>query len=674
MKKGLVIIGSIFLLLGLFVAYVFIFFARDHVNSKTATTNHPSNCLSCHLYRQDDNFIAKLINEDYLSPYNLALAPNGKMLYVVAQEGNLLLEVETQTNAVKRTLKLAERPHSVIITKNGTTAYVSNQWADNIFEINLENFTISDTIITANGPAEIKLNKTEEHLYVVNSYSNNISIFNIKTKKEIRRLMAGNNPVALEFSPDGSLGYVTSRRTLPKSFQTELKTELTELNTSKQRVSERKIFENAHIMENLAFTPSGDLTIATLIRPKNLMPSIQVERGWIITYGIGIIDHKNNEQIVQLLVDDYNQYYSDPFEIVVSPDGKKAFMSHSGVDKISVLNLDTIRNIIRTDSKEKLKSYANYVGLSHRIVSARISTGANPKGMVISADGKKLYVAERLEDRVAIINTDTYETEGHIDLGGPNRITINRKGRRLFNNSGRTFQDQFGCYTCHPDSHEDGLVYNMAGKDMGRNLANTQSLRDIRNIPPYKWNGKNQTIYKQDGMRFSTILTRTEAFPYNDLDALVAYISTDIHNPPNLRHNPNGQLSPSQERGKKIYYRTRTNDGRVIPEKDRCYTCHPPPYFTNKKLVDVGTLSDTDDKMKFDTPQLNNIYESAPYLHDGKAATLEEIWTTFNDFDQHGIANDLLKDELNDLVEYLKALRPSQYHMEEAKEFKKSNY
>ena len=63
-------------------------------------------------------------------------------------------------------------------------------------------------------------------------------------------------------------------------------------------------------------------------------------------------------------------------------------------------------------------------------------------------------------------------------------------------------------------------------QDMGRNLANVQTLRDIGDIPPYKWNGKNQTIYKQDGMRFSTILTRTEAFSHKELDALVAYIIT----------------------------------------------------------------------------------------------------------------------------------------------------
>ena len=36
-----------------------------------------------------------------------------------------------------------------------------------------------------------------------------------------------------------------------------------------------------------------------------------------------------------------------------------------------------------------------------------------------------------------------------------------------------------------------------------------------------------------------------------------------------------------------------------------------------------------DDSILFDTPHLNNIYASAPYLHDGRAATLEEIWTKY---------------------------------------------
>ena len=57
-----------------------------------------------------------------------------------------------------------------------------------------------------------------------------------------------------------------------------------------------------------------------------------------------------------------------------------------------------------------------------------------------------------------------------------------------------------------------------------------------------------------------------------------------------------------------------------------------------------------------DVPQLTNIALTAPYLHDGSARTLEEIWTVFNPKDTHGVTNDLQKDELNDLIEYLKTL------------------
>ena len=218
--------------------------------------------------------------------------------------------------------------------------------------------------------------------------------------------------------------------------------------------------------------------------------------------------------------------------------------------------------LLTETSTEVLNTYANHLGISSRYVIKRIPTGANPKGIVLSPDGEKLYVAEHLEDRIAVINTQSLETENTIDLGGPRRVTVARQGRRLLNNAGHTFQTQYSCYTCHPDEHEDGLVYNMASKDMGRNMTNTQSLRDIGDTPPFKWNGKNQTVYKQDGMRFSTVLTRSEPFSYKNLDALVSHIMTGIPYPPNLQYNPNGELTEKQLRGKAIFERTHTDYGQ----------------------------------------------------------------------------------------------------------------
>ncbi|NOY36383.1 MAG: hypothetical protein GXO83_02285 [Chlorobi bacterium] len=660
-KKRLVYLGAIFVVIGLIIIPAHNL-ARKHVNYMTAVDDHPLDCISCHLYTQRDNFLAKIVNAPYLSPFNLAVSPDGSKLYVVAQEGNALLVVDNQSDQVTDKIPVGLQPHSVVINRDGNTAFVSNEWADNVYEIDLPSLKVTDTLITGNGPAGMVLSKDEKFLYVVDSYSNEVSIIDLNTKTEKKRLVAGNNPVGAALSPSGDLVYVTSRRILPRPYRAPISTEMTVIDAAKQRVIERKKFRDAYIMENVTFSPTGDLAVATLIRPKNLMPSIQVEQGWMMTYGMGIIEPGKNGRIFQLLTDEPNAYYSDPFDVVVTPDGKKAFISNSGVDVITVIDLNKVRKLLATSTPEMLKTYSDHLGISSRYVLKRIRTGANPKGMVLSPDGKHLYVTERLEDKVAVINTETLEIEKQIDLGGPGRVTVARKGRRLFNNSGHTFQNQYGCYTCHPDANEDGVVYNMAGVGMGRNLTNTLSLFDIGDTHPYKWNGHNQSVYKQDGMRFSTFLTRTEPFDYDQLDALVAYIITGIKNPPNLRYNPTGELTEIQKRGEKIFFRTHTNFGKEIPINNRCYICHPPPHFTNRKLENVGTLAETDDSIPFDTPDLIDLFAGGPYLHDGRAATLEEIWTKYGTEDRHGVINDLTKNQLNDLIEYLKSIRDSRYY------------
>ncbi len=666
-----------FLIIGILAAVtatVVIFggpWARGHVNHITAVDDHPIACWRCHVYTQKDNVVAKLMNETYVSPYKLDISGDGRTLYVVGQESDELVVVDVESEKVLEKIAVGYRPHSVVVDRANTFAYVSNQWADHIFRIELESNEVVDTLRGGSGPAGMLISPDGKHLWCVNSYSNDLSVFDLETLRERRRLMMGNNPVSVAMTPDGSEVYVSSRRSVEVPHMTHPMTELTVTDARYQRVSDRKLFRDAYIMETVQVTPSGDLAITTLIRPKNLIPAVQIERGWMMTQGLGIIERESG-RMVQLLLDEPNAFYADPFGLVITPDGKKAFVSHGGVDRITAIDLDEVRKVLAGVSDEELEDVANHLGLSSRYVLARIPTGHNPKGMVLSPDGRLLYVAERLNDRIAVIDTDLLKTVKTIGLKGPRRTTVARHGRQVLNNAKGTFQNQYACYTCHPDAHEDGLVYNMAGKDMGRNLANVQTLRDIGDIPPYKWNGKNQTIYKQDGMRFSTILTRNEAFTHKELDALVAYIITGIPNPPNLRYNPDGELTAAQQRGKEIFYRTHDNFGNEIPEDNRCQTCHPPPYFTNMEMTDVGTLAPSDDPMKFDVPQLNNIYESPPYLHDGKAQTLEEIWTKYSEHDEHGVANDMMKDQLNDLVEYLKSIRDARYYEEEAEIYQAS--
>ena len=105
-----------------------------------------------------------------------------------------------------------------------------------------------------------------------------------------------------------------------------------------------------------------------------------------------------------------------------------------------------------------------------------------------------------------------------------------------------------------------------------------------------------------------------------------------------------------------MFERKYTYTGERIPEDNRCVTCHFPPLYTDRTRRDVGTKMELDHTADFDVPHLNNIYDSAPYLHNGIAPTLEEIWTRYNPHDQHGVTNDMTKDQLNDLIEYLKTL------------------
>jgi len=172
---------------------------------------------------------------------------------------------------------------------------------------------------------------------------------------------------------------------------------------------------------------------------------------------------------------------------------------------------------------------------------------------------------------------------------------------------------------------------------------------------PFKWNGGNPDLQTECGPRTEKYFFRSQGYSPAELSDLVSYIKS-IKARPNRYRLPDGELTAAQDRGRDIFERTRKKDGTPIPENNQCAYCHSGPHYTNRTQVEVGSGKWTDRSSIFDVPQLTNIALTAPYLHDGSAETLEEIWTVFNPKDTHGVTNDLTKDELNDLIEYLKTL------------------
>ena len=105
-----------------------------------------------------------------------------------------------------------------------------------------------------------------------------------------------------------------------------------------------------------------------------------------------------------------------------------------------------------------------------------------------------------------------------------------------------------------------------------------------------------------------------------------------------------GQLTPSAERGEKIF------------ESAGCVHCHIAPLFTDLEKHLVGQQDPVNPNLQFDTPTLVEIWRTAPYLFDGRAATIKDIFTQFNPQDKHGETLKLSEKELDDLVEYVLSL------------------
>lgn len=631
------------------------YYATEHVHHYAGNDSASLDCLPCHVYPIQKGPLGRILQARYLSPRELTVARDGKWLYATAEEGDALLVVDLDTRAVVARIPVGDKPHSVVLSRDGATAYVSNRRSGTVSQVDLTARRVSREFTVGDGPAGMALDAEERFLYVANGNSNDISVVDLASGREVRRLAAGQNPHDVALAPDGHHIYATNRLSNPVPFRTAPVTEVTVIDTRVQQVTERRELRGAHMLQGLDFTPRGDLALVTLTRPKNLLPTSQVQGGWMVTFGLGVLAPGGHGATWQVLLDDANQAYADPYDVVVTPDGKRAFVSNAGADVVTVIDMDSLRAVLAAAGRGGTSRLGDDLGLSARFVVARIPTGPNPMGLAVSPDGRSVYVAERLADRVAVISVDSLRMVGEIDLGGPRRTTFVRRGQRLFHSADHTFHGGYSCRTCHPDGSDDGLSYDIGADGLGRNIVNNLVLRDLRGLSPYKWNGGNVSLYYQCGFRFAKYLTRTQAYSETQLDQVVAYILSLTY-PPNRYRSASGALTPAQARGRQIFDRSVTNDGHEIPVANRCVTCHPPPRFTDRKKFDVGTKGPTDAEGAFDTPALVNLYASAPYLHDGRAATLEEIWTRFGSENRHGQVTDLTKPQLNDLVEYLESL------------------
>jgi len=586
----------------------------------------------------------------FLSPGELAVSPDGRRLYVVCEKRYELRVVDTATGRVLKTVPVGHIPRGLSVSADGKQVYVANSWDDTVSVIDAQKLAGVVTLKTGFEPISAVADKKGETLYVANRLSSDISVIDLRSGKEIKRLEAGRGASYLALSADGTRLYCThiypainARRGPPES-------EITVINTVTRRVVDRVSLHNSAGVFHLALASDGQFGVAALLRPKNLVPLAHVEHGGAFVNSI-VLFGPRIEAAVPLPIDELDRYFALPFSTAITPDRTKLFVSSAGSNTVTTINVPALLKFSRTAGK----TAANDLSAAANYVTARISVGRNPRGIVLSPDGRHLYVANRMDDTISVIDTGRAKVISTFDLGGPKTSTPLRRGEQLFNDARFSFQGQFSCASCHLDTTFDGLEWDLEPDGFGVDIVDNRSIESLMGTQPYKWNGGNPDLPTECGPRTEKYFYRSQSFDTTQLTDLVAFVLS-LPSRPNRHRSPDGQLTAAQERGKAIFERVKAKNGKQIPENNRCYSCHSGPKYTNNNSFDVGTGRSTDRSPLVDTPQLFDVAYSAPYLHDGNARSLEEIWTIFNPKDQHGVTNDLTKDELNDLIEYLRTL------------------
>jgi DNA-binding beta-propeller fold protein YncE len=584
------------------------------------------------------------------------VSPDGKTAFIALDDMDEVAEADLTSLTVTRRAKVPGGPFGLALDSTGQRLFVACPHQDRVAVLDTRDLKEQASIEVGVRPTAVAYCQTPsgERLIVPNSGSDDISVLSVSPLSELVRQTAGREPYAVAVSGDGRRVYVANRMAVHEALMSPPASEVTVLDPANGRVLGREQLHSAHLAEGITPVPARGWMLNPLVRVRNLVPITQVKDGWVMSTGLAI--SQENGEVTQIPLDEANAYFSDPSGVVASPDGKRAYVASAGADVVTVLDLDQL-NAWLTQADAAARNDAIFdMALSCRYVTARIPTGCDPKHLTLSPDGRRLFVAERLDDCVLVVDTASLKPVGRIVLGDGGRNDPIRQGERVFTRAKYTFQGQFACRSCHPDGHVDGLSYDFDGSGVGDNLLDNRSLCGVAGTEPFKWNGKNPTLQFQDGPRFARVLMRTDPIPSAQLDELATFLK---HLPP-TRTIPWSRvgkpLTPAEERGRKLFYATQQTDGTLIPAALQCQTCHRPPLFTDRLLRSVGTAPTPEFKAGVDTPHLLGIGASAPYLHDGRAKTLEEIWTTYQKDDQHGVSSYWTKDQLNDLVEYLKTL------------------
>jgi YVTN family beta-propeller protein len=604
---------------------------------------------------------ATLSGQDYLSPSAMVANNQAGKIYIAETTAKQVAVFDISTGTVIKTYRLSAEPSGLAISTKKSHLYVTcTSPKGQVKVVNLRTGKIINTISVGHTPTAPVLSPDGKILYVCNRFDNNVSVIDLASRKQIDRIPVQREPVAATLTADGRFLFVNNHLPIGVANKGNVASVISVIDTMNNEVRHTIELPNGSTaLQEICISPDGRFAYATHILARYTVPTTQLERGWINTNALSIIDVTNKELFETVLLDDVDNGAANPWAVGCTNDGKKVCVTHAGTHELSIIDVPKMLDKIRKyhadekNTQRRTTRQSNYGGYGTRSTPTsnipnelsflygyrqRVKLrGKGPRALAIISEN--IYVAEYFSDSLTLV--DINKTAGNkttaLPLGSSPHITQIRRGEMLFHDASLCFQHWQSCASCHPgEARVDALNWDLLNDGLG-NPKNTKNLLLAHRTPPAMITGirENAEDAVRAGIRHILFAVR----PEQESISIDEYLKS--LKPVPSPYLVKGKLSASAKRGRKIF------------NTAGCIACHKGNLLTDLKQYDVGTGDGLDKDKKFDTPSLVEAWRTAPYLYDGRAATVEEVLTIFNPDDKHGITSNLSLDEFNDLANFV---------------------